>query len=181
LAVAIGFAVLVDVALLGSLVWSELLTPGVRTACWTAVAAIWGGSAVLCYGWDRRLEATGEESVATERRFGEALEQYLQGNWFETERILVDLLRQNPRDVDARLLIATLLRHTGRLDEASRQLDQLERLEDCRKWELEIRRERELLAEAQTEPAGGPSAAEGEGDSAGNAGEFPAAEAEHAA
>ena len=153
LAVAAGFAALVNLALLSTLVWSELFAPEVRTACWTAVAAIWGGSAALCYGWDRRRQAAGGQSRPAERSFEEALDHYLQGNWFEAERVLVGVLRRNPRDIDARLMIATLLRHTGRLDEAARQLDQLQRLEDARKWESEISRERELVAEARAEGA----------------------------
>ena len=47
-------------------------------------------------------------------------------------------------------MLATLLRHTGRLDEATRQLDTLARLEGAGKWELEIRQERELLKKAKT-------------------------------
>lgn len=154
LAVAVGFAALVNLALLSSLVWSELLAPSVRTACWAAVVAIWGSSATLCYGWDRRRQAADGQSGPADRCLEEALDHYLKGNWFEAERVLVGLLRQDPRDVDARLMIATLLRHTGRLDEAARQLDQLQRLEDACKWELEIGREREFLAEARAEAAG---------------------------
>lgn len=153
LAVAVGFAALVNLALLSSLVWSELLAPSVRTACWTAVALVWGISAVFCYGWDRRGQAAGARSGVAQGRFDEAMGHYLQGNWFEAERVLVGLLRQDPRDTEARLMIATLLRHTGRSDEAARQLDQLERLEDARRWEWEIGRERAFLAEARAQAA----------------------------
>jgi uncharacterized protein HemY len=153
LAVAVGSAALVNLALLSSFVWSELFPPQARTALWTAVLAIWGSSAVLCYSWDRRGKAAYGTSAAAERSLEVALGYYLQGSWFEAERELAAILQRNPRDLEARLMVATLLRHTGRLDEAGRQLDQLERLEDSRKWELEIRRERELLAEKQAERA----------------------------
>jgi len=46
-------------------------------------------------------------------------------------------------------MLATLLRHTGRLDDACGQLDRLERLENASKWELEIGRERELIRQAR--------------------------------
>ena len=59
-----------------------------------------------------------------------------------------DLLRREQRDVDARLMLATLMRHTARADEAMKQLDLLASLDGAEKWELEIRRERELLAAA---------------------------------
>ena len=79
LAVAVGFAALVNLALLSSLVWNELLAPSVRSACWMAVMAIWGSSAALCYGWDRRKQAIGGQSPPAKRRFGEALDHYLKG------------------------------------------------------------------------------------------------------
>ena len=46
-------------------------------------------------------------------------------------------------------MLATMLRHTGRLDEANRQLDQIELIEHSRQWELEINRERQLSADAR--------------------------------
>ncbi|HOM17750.1 MAG TPA: hypothetical protein PK777_02195 [Thermoguttaceae bacterium] len=60
-------------------------------------------------------------------------------------------MRENPRDVEARLMIATLFRHTRRWEEASRQLDQLERLEASRAWTLEIHRERERIRQAKAQ------------------------------
>jgi protein involved in temperature-dependent protein secretion len=67
--------------------------------------------------------------------------EYLQGNWFQTEELVAQILRRNPRDVEARLLKATLLRHTGRWDEAREQLRQLQRLEGAGSWNMEIERE----------------------------------------
>ncbi len=74
----------------------------------------------------------------------------MKGDYYQAEHVLEGLLRRNVRDLDARLMLATLLRHTGRLDEATRQLDTLARFEGAGKWELEMRQERELLAEATT-------------------------------
>jgi len=73
------------------------------------------------------------------------LDRYLQADWFESERALRRLLEENPRDLDAGLMLATLLRRTGRPGEAERELDRIERFDGSEKWELEIRRERELL------------------------------------
>jgi cytochrome c-type biogenesis protein CcmH/NrfG len=73
----------------------------------------------------------------------------LKGNWFEAERELNKLLRRDNRDLEARLMLATLLRHTKRFDEATRQLNVLVRLEGAKRWELEIRREGELITEAR--------------------------------
>jgi len=149
LAVAVGFAVLLNLALVSTLVWTELELPatGSRNYVWLAVVIIWVGSAVFSFAWGRRQPDTDVASTE-DASFGEALDRYLQQNWYEAERSLGDLLRRNPRDLDARLMLAAVLRHTGRLCEAAGQLDRLSRIEGSRKWELEIVQERRWLAEA---------------------------------
>ena len=152
LAVAAGFAVAVNLTLSATLLWSELLTPGMRTLAWGVVVAVWIGSAVISYRWDRRHGSALAPNPAADG-YEEALDHYLKGEWLETEQTLARLLRRNPRDADAGLLLATLWRHTGRLDEAARQLDRLECLDAAVKWAVEIGRERQLLAELGSEPA----------------------------
>ena len=145
LVVAIGAAALLNVALLGTFVWTELLAPGWRILNWFLLLAAWSGAAVFSV-WLHRREESWMRAEAQQDIFREALDHYLQGNWFESEQALGRLLRKNRRDVEARLMLATLMRHRRRLDEAARQLDVLVRLEGAQKWELEIRREAELLA-----------------------------------
>jgi cytochrome c-type biogenesis protein CcmH/NrfG len=77
------------------------------------------------------------------------LGEYLKGAWFEAESLLGKLVAQDHRDVDARLMLASLLRHTRRPLEARRQLDELQRLEKAEKWQVEIERERQLLKQAE--------------------------------
>ena len=103
-----------------------------------------------------RWRNRGGDAAGPADPFGKAAEQYLKGNWFETECILAGLLRRDPRDVDAGLMLATLYRHTRRLDEAAERLDQLERLDEGVKWALEINRERRWLAEARQAPSDDP-------------------------
>jgi len=152
---ALAFAALVNVALVASFVWTELFPAGVRSAVWLAVAAVWVGSAVAAR-WQHSGADGNDDTARPGDPFGEAAEQYLKGNWFEAECLLAGLLRRDPRDVDAGLMLATLYRHTGRLDEAANQLDHLERLDEAAKWALEISRERRLLAEAPQEPSDDP-------------------------
>jgi thioredoxin-like negative regulator of GroEL len=123
------------------------LTPGVRNSAWMAVALVWGGSALVSHRRGRHHLA-GPSPLSAEETYAEALDHYLKGNWFEAEHALAQVLRRNPRDLDAGLMLATLFRHTGRIDEAERQLQRLERLEGSQKWQFEIGRERELLHEA---------------------------------
>jgi thioredoxin-like negative regulator of GroEL len=159
---ALGFAALLNLAVMSTLVWTELLAAGVRNSVWMVVAALWAGSALLSYRRDVRCVSQSESSPA-QQRFAEALSRYVARDWFEAERGLRRLLAEDPRDSDAGLMLAALLRRTGRTREAERQLDRIERFDGSRKWELEIRRERELLrsdfVESPQEPAVGAQAA----------------------
>jgi hypothetical protein len=148
LAVAIGAAALLCVALLGTFVWTELLTANLRILYWLLLLAVWSGSAGLLAWMDHR-RAGGTEPEGSQDLFRQSLDHYLQGNWLEAQQTLGRLLRGNCRDVEARLLLATLLRHTGRPAEAARQLDVLVRLDEARKWDWEIRHEMDLLAAAR--------------------------------
>ena len=94
LGVAVGFAALVNLALMASLLWSELLATGVRNAVWTAVVILWWGSAVLSYRRDSRSSIRAESQPAQDA-FAEALDRYLQGDWFEAERAFRRLLERN--------------------------------------------------------------------------------------
>ena len=147
LAVAAAAAAVLDLALLSSFVFPELLATDVRRALWVALTAGWVVSAVWSVAFNRHRSGRGEEDLAGDA-FDKAVQYYLEGDWFEAQRTLGRLLRKDPRDADARLMLATLLRHTGQRQEAAEQLTQLERLEDAEKWAVEIRRERELLAAA---------------------------------
>jgi hypothetical protein len=154
LALALGFAVLVNVTVVGSLVWTELFPDAVRKAAWLAVAVVWVGAATVAR-WRDRAAAREPEQQAGDT-YGQAVDHYLKGNWFEAECVLAGMLRNNPRDVDANLLLAALYRHTGRPDEAEVQLDRIERLDESAKWVLEIDRERKWLAESQSDPPADP-------------------------
>jgi thioredoxin-like negative regulator of GroEL len=112
---------------------------------WTVIAIAWATSVWREY---HRLPMVGsEQDTAVESLLARAQQEYLTGDWFETETLLQQILKDDQDDVDARLMLATLYRHTGRLEEADVCLGQLERMEQAGKWSLEISRERNLLAD----------------------------------
>ena len=152
LVLAVGFALLLNLGLASSLVWCELLTPGVRGAVWLLVLTMWGGAWLFSSRASGCAASPGQIAQAHDR-FPEAIHHYLKGNWFEAERLLNELLRSCPHDVDAGLTLATLLRHTGRREEAAEQLDRMERLEGSAKWQWEIAGERQRLRELAEPPA----------------------------
>ena len=153
LVLAAGCAILLNLLLLASFVWVELLSPLHLRLGWLAIGSMWTASAILSARYAGG-EAAPRGAVSTEGLFREALSEYLQRSWFEAERILGRLLHLDPRDVEARLLLATLLRRTRRYQESLDQLARLELLRDAQGWTLEIAAEKRWIAEAK---AGSPS------------------------
>lgn len=155
LTLALGFSLLLNVSLIASFVWTELLSSLQLGAAWTLAGLLWAAAAT--YSWRRAVRP---RSASADAVFVRGQEEYLQGKWLEAETTWKELLRIEPRDADARLALATLYRHTGRFREALRELDRLDRLEGAAKWQQEIQRERQLVAElAQPEqPPASPAA-----------------------
>lgn len=148
LGVALVAALAIDLALMATYGWGELVAPVIRSGLWIFVGASWFGLAVMAAGWN--ASPLGAVRPVDDTLFLEARAYYLKGNWYEAERRLRTAIRTNERDLDSRLLLASLLRHAGRPDEARHELDLLERLEGAARWEAEIAGERRLLAAGQT-------------------------------
>jgi hypothetical protein len=148
LAVAVAAAGALSAVIVGNFGWTELIEPGVRKILWVSLAILWIGSALIsAVKLRRRSDAKNDN--ANEEPFSQAIDVYLKGDYYQAERLLDKILVSNERDLDARLMLATLLRHTGRLEDAAEELDILTRFDGSDKWELEIYKEREMLAEAK--------------------------------
>jgi tetratricopeptide (TPR) repeat protein len=162
LVVAVGFTALANAMLLASLVWREWLSGDVLRIGYSALAVIWLTACWLSRtqrreahaettvdGWPDTAVSDGRRSQL-DQMFREAQQRYLENDWIAAEQLLLKLLKQDARDVDARLMLATLWRHQGRREEALRQLDRLERLEAADKWRQEIAAERLRLQPPST-------------------------------
>lgn len=148
LVVAIAATVVLNVALLSTFVWIELLGYAARVVVWFVIALGWGAAAWWAIRTPR-AEAPAPEPPSGQG-FASAMQHYLRGDWFEAERLLVGLLARDEEDVESRLMLATLLRHRKRFDEALRHLEFLQGLETAASWHWEICRERQLLADAES-------------------------------
>ncbi len=168
---AISFSVLLNLALVSSFVWPLLLSRSVAAIVWLAVVAMWTVSAVRSYRLlaPEANEVTGETGHDTavenaDTLFIQAQTEYLKGDWKQAENLLFERLESHARDVEARLLLAAVLRRTGRLEKAAEQLNRLGRFDAAAAWEFEIHRERqfiehqrrELIAERQDETTDHP-------------------------
>jgi hypothetical protein len=152
---ALLFTWLICLLLLATFHWPEWFGIwGVRL-CWIIASIIWVTSFVRSHlGFSSLI---GKPDSQSQTAFEAAQQQYLQGNWFEAEAILLDLLDKFPRDAEALLLLIGVLRHTQRWQPALRRLDQLESLDTAANWHYEIVRERQIVekrfAEALLEPS----------------------------
>ena len=136
------FAALLNLAVLARFVWPELLSAKLATAIWALVGIFWLAGLVRSIGY---LTPDGRLPRGEGDTYAEAMQEYLRGHWYESEAILRQLLMENSRDLEARLLLSSVLRHTGRYEDSERQLGQLERLDGSQKWRLEILQERSRL------------------------------------
>lgn len=143
---AIGFTLLLNAALITKGVWPDLWGAMMRNGIWYVVLAVWLLSAILT-GIKLASGAWNQANLSVESLFQAAQKEYLRGEWFQAEAILLKLLAASPKDAEAWLLLATLQRHCKRYDEAQQTLAQLQRLDAAGAWWFEIHRERELLAE----------------------------------
>lgn len=165
LALAVGWGSMLNLLLVASLVWTELLDRTVLLGGWGALGGGWFLALLVNCRWLAGQSGTGTDG-ADDELFAQALDYYLKGEWIEAELVLQRLLERRPADAEGRLLRATLWRRTGRLTEAGHELDRLQRLEAAGAWQWEIAAERQLLEELaaaptpkQSEPADGPSEA----------------------
>lgn len=150
LAAATGLALAVESLLLTGWVWNEVLSRAAFGGLALATGCGWLVGVVANRRWLARREIDAGRNSA-EDLFPAALTEYLQGNWFPAEQKCRALVRRRNDDVEARLLLATLLRHTDRRTEARAELDALAKFDGAAKWGLEIAHERRLLDEADEE------------------------------
>jgi len=147
LALAIPFAVAINLFLLTWFVYPAWISPGlVAMAFWIGIVA-WVFYVLRSV---RELPGLLLPRAVSDRpdKFPEASGAYLRGNWVEAEKNLLDVLAVEPRDPPALLLLAGVYRHTDRLESAQLLLDQVSRLEFSDTWRLEVEAEQQRLARA---------------------------------
>lgn len=148
LVLAMAFAVTLDVAVLATWIWSELVGLPLQITLWTAVAAIWLVATASAWSSFPPPIQLGRDP-ATDLLFVKARDAYLARDWLGAETRLRAVLDIAPTDGEAQLLLGTLLRRVGRLDEARDALEKLSRSDSGHAWQAVIRTE---LSRLQSPP-----------------------------
>jgi len=145
LVIALAFAVSLDVAVVTTFVWPDLVELPFTVAAWTAVAVVWLVSTIsAAAAFPPQLARPAPAQV--DPLFVKARTAYLARDWVAAETRLRELLTLAPTDGEAQLLLATLLRRAGRLAEASDALTKLSASDAGVRWQAAIAAERKRIA-----------------------------------
>ncbi len=157
LVLALAFAVALDVAVIVTWIWSELVDLPVAIGIWTAAAAIFVVSTVSAVQALPPPLVTSRDA-ATDALFVAARDAYLARDWTTAEGKLRTLLARAPTDGEAQLLLGTLLRRVGRTEESRDALEKLSHADSGAPWRAAIDRELARLAADDRDADGGEEA-----------------------
>lgn len=156
LVLALAFAILLDMAIVATWIWTEFLELPIVIGLWAGVAVVWGIATVSAATTFPAPLQSGPDAAA-EALFAAARDAYLARDWLAAETKLRSLLVVRPTDGEAQLLLGTLLRRVGRLREAREALDALSRSDAGATWRAAIARE---ICRISAADAAGPDTAE---------------------
>lgn len=174
LCIAVIFAIALNLTLVATLIWPALLGETYPMVAWPALMVVWLVAMLTSLrNVDRWSQVPAISSRVAESRADDSTElgdtlfiraqrEYLKGHWTEAATLLTRELQRNPRDVESRLLLATLMRRRQEWEAAREQLSILLRFDESINWKHEIGREQELIERDQQESLEGSEPASGE-------------------
>lgn len=144
LALALLFGVFAQATLFVNFFWNDCPSGYLRASTCVVFLIAWIFLGAVASGRLKRYEKSLLYD-ADGALFLEAQTRYLRGEWFEAECALKSVLKKNPQDAEALLLLATLYRHIKRFSEARQTLAALEKLEAAEYWAYEIGLEKKAI------------------------------------
>ncbi len=134
---------LASLLLLTTFVWPQWFSLGVTRLMWGVAIVAWLGVSV----WEHLRFSSWFTAIPQEatEAFASAQSEYLKGNWFAAEAQLLSILHEDANDVEALLLLVSVLRRTRRWQPALRRLKQMELLDAAYRWRFEIAAERRWI------------------------------------
>jgi tetratricopeptide (TPR) repeat protein len=133
LVLALATAVSLNVAVVTTFIWGDLVELPFTIAVWTATGVVWLVSTVSAVATFPPPLAR-PPSAEVDPLYVAARDAYLARDWTRAESRLRELLAFSPTDGEAQLLLGTLLRRVGRLDEARGALEKLAASDAGSRW-----------------------------------------------
>lgn len=137
------FGLCLNVAWIGSTLWPMWMSPMRLSILWGALitfSVLSAAYAALRGHLTQPIAAAG----CPNDRLLQAQEFYLQANYFEAEQILLPYCRSTDMDIEAALLLASILRRTERYPRAVELLEEMALLDRSWRWQDEIDQEKRL-------------------------------------
>jgi hypothetical protein len=160
LGIAMAFAAALNLALVATFAGDRLSatwlgSPAALAALWILVLGFWmvgfrRGQAELSRS--SAPATTADQAAIGDQLLRQAQTHYLKGHWIEAETCLSKLLADVPDDAEARLLLASIERRTGRTRQAMKRLGELEHHAPAAGWKWEIQTELARLSGSALEP-----------------------------
>jgi len=153
LVLATAFAIILDVAIVTTFIWPGLVELPLTIGCWTAAGLVWLASTVSALAAFPAALAS-PPPAEVDPLFIRARDAYLARDWLTAEVRLREVLDVAPTDGEAQLLLGTLLRRVGRLDEAGAALEKLAASDSGIPWRQAIAAEQRRVAAARKDGSG---------------------------
>ena len=148
--VAVVFALALNLAVLGTWVWTGLLPPPALTFLTALAAMTWLATLLYTAWWLWRCHPD-RHRAEIDRLFREALELYLRGQWVAARDRCEAILTRNENDAEALLQLGLIHVRTGQPDLARQTLRQCLELDGGGRWKWEIQ---QALRRIETKRAG---------------------------
>ncbi|MDA0254321.1 MAG: tetratricopeptide repeat protein [Planctomycetota bacterium] len=155
LVLAVAFAITLDVAIVTTFIWPGLVELPLTIGCWTAAGLVWLASTVSALAAFPAALAS-PPPAEVDPLFIRARDAYLARDWLTAEVRLREVLDASPTDGEAQLLLGTLLRRVGRLDEAATALEKLAASDSGIRWRQAIAAEQRRVVAARQAAGGNP-------------------------
>jgi len=153
LVLATAFAITLDVAIVTTFIWPGLVELPLTIGCWTAAGLVWLASTVSALAAFPAALAS-PPPAEVDPLFIRARDDYLARDWLTAEIRLREVLDASPTDGEAQLLLGTLLRRVGRLEEARAALEKLAASDSGIPWRQAIAAEQRRVAAARKDGSG---------------------------
>jgi hypothetical protein len=144
---ATAFAWTLLTACLATFLWPLWLSPWLVRAIWSGMFLGGGISAVYAVQNGPRILGLHPNNAQADEALVQAQVLYLQGDYFDAEKQLQRIFAAGHQDIEAALLMISILRRTGRYKQALFGIERLSLVERSQRWAQELARERQLIGE----------------------------------